>query len=139
MHLVCWGGKSDLPPPHGLELSLAIHHLRMMAQKWEAVGMANSKGWASLRPPDAKGRNGCILGFLLLGSPNMVRSWLSGKAEFDVGSFGLLLYQAWSQKSCCYLEYLFYSMKLAGRVTHRNSWLLPNLEQHSLPKQVWLR
>lgn len=55
------GGKSDQPPPQGLELSLAIHHLRMMAQKWEAVGMANSKGWASLRPSDAKGRKGCIL------------------------------------------------------------------------------
>lgn len=133
------GGKSDQPLPQGLKLSLAIHHLRMMAQKWEAVGMANSKGWASLRPSDTKGRKGCILGFLLLRSLSMVRSWLSGKAEFDVGSFGLLSYQAWSRKSSCYLEYLFCSMKLAGRATHRNSWLLPNLEQHSLPKQVWLR
>lgn len=84
-------------------------------QKWEAVGTANSKGWASLRPSDARGRNGCLLGFLLLGSPSMVRSWLSGKAEFDVGSFGLLLHQAWPRKSSGYLKYLFYSMKLTDR------------------------
>lgn len=56
--------------------------------------MAHSKGWTSLRPSDAAGGSGWVLGFLLLGSLSMDRSWISGKAELNVGSFGLLSHQA---------------------------------------------
>lgn len=126
-------GKTDLPPPQELELSPSI--ISFQDQKWGAVGMAHSKDWANLRPSDATGGSGWVLGFFLLGSLSMVRSWLSGKAELDVGS----LHQACPQRGSYYRGYLFYSMKLTDRVTHCNPWLLPNLEQHSLPKPVRLR